>query len=200
MHLSPILTKRLILLLAAMALLLPAMLAQTPLRAQTAPVNTSSSPERQRPELGLDGIATPPFRVLEEARRSEVLGQVRITQRVIIRISPSTPDARQRMMSSLPRRENTAAFEEVDHDDCIETAGIAGVTSTRDNRLLFFMRNQDILAAQLERGCTARAFYSGFYVERSEDGRLCVRRDMLQSRAGQSCSLENMTRLVALGS
>lgn len=191
---------RLILFLAALALLLPALLVVAPLRAQgQQAVNTGSSPERQRPELGLEGIATPPFRVLQDARRPEILRQVRITQRVIIRISPSTPDARSRMLSSLPRRDSGTAFEEVAHEDCVDTAAIAGVTSTRDNRLLLFMRNQEILAAQLERGCTARAFYSGFYVERSEDGRLCVRRDMLQSRAGASCSLENMTRLVAVG-
>ncbi len=75
-----------------------------------------------------------------------------------------------------------------------------GVQPTQDNRLLLFMENQQVLAASLDNACTARAFYSGFYVEQNEDGRLCVSRDLLQSRAGATCSVEQLTRLVPVGS
>ena len=171
------------------------------MRAQTAEANTHAEPERQRPELGIERIATEPFRVLQDARHADPLGQVRIQQRVIIRISPSTASAREQMMANLQRREadaeNRQTLEEVPHDDCVEISDIAGVTSTRDNRLLLFMRDRKVLSASLERTCTAQAFYSGFYVERSDDGRLCIKRDRLQSRAGASCQLASLNRLVA---
>jgi hypothetical protein len=173
---------------------------EAPLMAQDAGVNASASPERQRPELGLESIATPPFTVLEDARRSDTLGQVQIRQRVVIRISPSPSDARERLMSTLPRRAMRTTFEEVPHGDCVTTEDIVGVQPTNDNRLLLFLENQQILAASLEHSCTARAFYQGFYVERSEDGKICIARDRLQSRAGLSCSVEGLTRLVAVGS
>ncbi len=191
--------KRFLLTLAALAILLPVLTAELPMRAQAQSVNTSASPEQQRPELGLDGIATPPLRVLQDARHPEILNQVRVSQRVIIRISPSTPDARERMMATLPRQSDRDEFEEVPHPDCIDIEDIAGVTSTQDNRLLLFMRNREVLAASLERACTARAFYSGFYVERSTDGRLCIGRDQLQSRAGASCEIAAINRIVAAG-
>ncbi|GAA0276785.1 hypothetical protein GCM10009127_16930 [Alteraurantiacibacter aestuarii] len=191
--------KRLAFLLVAPVLLLPALAAEAPLRAQSAEVNLSAQPERQRPELGLQGIATPPLRVLQNARHTDDLEQMRIRQRVIIRISPSTPDTRERMLATLPRRASQDAFEEVAHDDCVEIDDIAGVTATQDNRLLLFMRNRHVLAAALEDSCTARAFYSGFYVERSDDGRLCIGRDRLQSRAGASCEVAGLTRIVAAG-
>ena len=60
------------------------------------------------------------------------------------------------------------------------------------------MRDRRILSVALERACNARNFYSGFYVERNEDGQLCARRDVLQSRAGASCRVTQLNRLVAV--
>lgn len=189
--------KHLALLFAVPLLLLPALAAEAPLRAQSHGVNMHASPELYRPELGLDDSATAPLRVLQEARRPDILSQVRIRQRVIIRISPSTPDTRERMMASLPRSPARTAFEEVPHGDCVDVDDIVGVQPTQDNRLLLFMNNRHVLAASLDRACTARAFYSGFYVERSDDGQLCIGRDQLQSRAGVSCGVSGLSRIVA---
>lgn len=191
--------KRLSLILALLAAVAIAVAAQDPLRAQPADVNTSSSPERLRPELGLEGIATPPFRVLQEARRPVAGNQVRIERRVIIRISPSSPDARARLLAALPNRSSQTELKEVEHDDCVEVDQIAGVQPAQDNRLLLFMHDRRVLTASLERSCTARSFYAGFYVERSEDGNLCIARDRLQSRAGASCQIDELHRLVAAG-
>ena len=66
------------------------------------------------------------------------------------------------------------------------------------NRILLFMRDRRVLSAALERACSARDYYSGFYVERNEDGQLCARRDTLQSRAGASCKVAQLNRLVAV--
>lgn len=190
--------KRLILACAALAVLLPALAAEAPLRAQANGITMATGSDRQRPEMGLQGIAPQPFRVLEQARNPEVLQQVRIQRRVIIRISPSSPDAREQLLSALPRRPSAGNFQEVSHGDCVDVQDIVGVQPTQDNRLLLFMDNRQVLAASLERSCTARAFYSGFYVERNDDGQLCIARDRLQSRAGVSCSIDAITRLVAV--
>lgn len=177
--------KHLVLAAAALAMLVPALVAvEAPLSAQNV--------------LGLDAVASPELRVLEDGSRPESWGQVRIEERVIIRISPSPPDARQRMRALIPLRSADSGYREVSHDGCVRTGNIVGVQPTTDNRLLLFMENRNVLAASLERGCDARAFYSGFYLERSGDGRLCVDRDRLQSRAGVSCSLDSIRRLVPL--
>lgn len=164
--------------------MIPALAGEAPLQAQVA-------------DVGLGGLNSPALQLLDEARQPQVLGQVRIRQRVIIRISPSPPDARERLQALQPRRASGTSYREVEHDDCVRVDNILGVQPTTDNRLLLFMQNHNVLAASLDRECTARAFYSGFYVERNDDGRLCVRRDLLQSRAGTSCSVEQLTRLVA---
>lgn len=195
------LTRRLILTCAAVAALTTALAGEGPLRAQEGgrEVLVNVQPERSPVDLGLDGIATPPIRVLEQARQPQQMGQVRIRERVIIRVSPSAPDARQRVLTMQAQRSATPAYREVNHDDCVRVENIVGVDPTADNRLLLFMENRNVLVAELDGACSARAFYSGFYVDRNDDGRLCERRDMLQSRAGATCSVVNLTRLVSAG-
>jgi hypothetical protein len=78
---------------------------------------------------------------------------------------------------------------------CVPLTGIAGVRVEDDRRLLLFMRDRRLIRASLDKSCQARDFYSGFYVERGGDGRLCVDRDMLLARSGTSCSLTRLRRL-----
>lgn len=178
---------RLILAAASLAMLDPALVAGGALLAQDTGV---------RGALGFSDVTTPALRALEGARRPENWGQVRIEERVIIRISPSSPEVRQRLQELTPRRSNS--FREVSHDGCVRVGNIVAVQPTNDNRLLLFMQNRNVLVASLERGCDARAFYSSVYLERNEDGRLCVDRDRVQSRAGASCMLDTMRRIVPL--
>lgn len=180
--------KKTILALLALTLALPFLAGQVPARAQaegTAP-------------LGFDAMIGEPLRVLERARRSEILGQVRVQQRIIVRIAPSSDATRARLMSELPRRRLRTAYEEVEHGNCVPVADIVGVQPVQEDRLLLFTRDRRVLTAALERACSARAFYSGFYVERNEDGRICVSRDRLQSREGTSCAIAAFRRLVAV--
>ena len=119
--------------------------------------------------------------------------QVRIEQRLIIRVSPRRSPARQNM--NAPAQRPTKVVEKK-MGKCVKMNGIAGVQSSRDNRLLLYMRDQRIIAASLEKACRARDFYSGFYVEPSKDGNLCVQRDKLQTRTGVKCKLSNLKQLV----
>jgi len=138
------------------------------------------------------------LRVLDRARVPAPLNQVRIEQRVVIRISPSSQGQRERMLAALPRRPIATTFAQVAHGDCVPIEQIAGVHAVEDHRLLLFLRDRQVLSAGLERSCSASAFYSGFYVERSDDGKLCVTRDRLRSRSGASCQLDTLHRLVAI--
>ena len=185
----------LVTLFSPLALLLPAAAAELPgrsLEPQVAHVTVHG--ERPAMGLGLTPVeAFDPF----EAAREPVERQVRIEQRVIIRIAPSSPATRERMVTQLQRQSSATRFEEEKIDDCVPIGSIAGVQPARENRLLLFMRDRRILTAALERACRAEDFYAGFYIERSEDGQLCTRRDRLQSRAGASCRVDQLNRLVA---
>jgi hypothetical protein len=72
------------------------------------------------------------------------------------------------------------------------------VQAGEDNRLILFLRNRQIISAALEKACSARDFYSGFYVERAEDGKLCVERDVLRARTGVTCEIDRLYELVAV--
>lgn len=122
--------------------------------------------------------------------------QVRMERRIIVRIAPSKGPLTQEMLAHLPQREVKMKFDEKKTAQCIPLKGIAGVQADRDNRLMIFTRDRKLLSASLEKSCRARDFYSGFYVEKNEDGMLCSKRDILQSRSGANCELRKLVRLV----
>lgn len=186
----------LVALLPAIALLLPALAADAPDAAPQVE-KVRAAPERSAPVPSAFDAAAEPFRILEDARRPRWPRQVRIEQRIIIRIAPSSAAARERL-TALSRRSSTNKFEERKSDRCVPIEAIAGVQPAEENRLVLFMRDRSILTAALSRSCNARDFYSGFYIERNEDGQLCSRRDELQARNGASCRVSQFNRLVAV--
>ena len=156
--------------------------------------------ERTDMPKGAASLPSRPFEVLQQARRPQEFGQVRIEQRVVVRISPSSPAAREQMLADFTRQNSSrTSYQEEKLSGCIAISSIAGVQpAPAQNRLLLFMRDRRILSAALERACNARDYYAGFYIERSEDGQLCAKRDLLQSRAGASCKVAQLNRLVAV--
>jgi hypothetical protein len=136
------------------------------------------------------------FRLVVEAIKAREANQVRIEQRMTIRISPRPSPVRPNMLVDLPGREVGPRFLERKIGKCLAVSGIAGVQPNGGNRLLLFMRDQRIVSADLERACRARDFYSGFYLSRSTDGRLCVDRDTLLSRSGANCKLSRIRQLI----
>ena len=134
--------------------------------------------------------------MIEGANGMPAQYQVRIEQRVVIRVSPRRPAVRENLNAELPRRSRPARLVERKIGKCVKMSAIAGVQSTRDNRLLLYMRSNKTIAANLEKSCSVRDFYSGFYVEPSDDGNLCINRDKLQSRTGVKCKLSRLRELV----
>ena len=138
----------------------------------------------------------PQVNPLSSMRVQLVARQVRIEQRVVVRIAPASTAVRQNMLAELPQRAVSPRFEEAGKEKCVALEGIAGVQTGSGNRLVLFLRDRRMISVNLEKSCRARDFYSGFYVERRKDGRLCVDRDELQSRTGARCEVESMRRLV----
>lgn len=121
--------------------------------------------------------------------------QVRIERRIILRISPVSGAARESLAADAPRAQPNMRVVERAMGKCVESANIGGVAD-RGDRLLMFMRDRRTIAAKLEKGCSPRDFYRGFYMERSDDGKVCVQRDRLLSRSGAKCQVARFSELV----
>lgn len=189
---------QLVVLLAPLAALLPSAGPGDPVREvpgmETAGNRPSAAlfppPPQLDPGVADSGIPLP----IADSVRVPVENQVRIEQRITIRIAPRG-SAQRPLAMGLPDPAS-ARITERSAGKCLPIAGIAGVQVGRDNRLMAFMRDRRVLALGLEKGCRAREFYSGFYVERSTDGQLCVNRDRLQSRSGANCALTRLRQLI----
>ncbi|MCH2487008.1 MAG: hypothetical protein MK010_04600 [Erythrobacter sp.] len=158
---------------------------------------TSLTEEAARRRSGAGSSAAPWWVRFAPDFRAPAANQVRIERRVIVRISPRAVPAQ----SFAPTAVQTRApvrFVARPMDDCLPVSSIAGVRASNGNRLLLYLRDRRLVSAQLERSCSSRDYYSGFYFEPNEDGRLCVDRDRLLSRTGAKCSLSNMSQLVAV--
>lgn len=136
------------------------------------------------------------WQALVKAYRPLPQSQVRIERRVIIRITPRRPIEGDELPAGLPREPLPQRFKEKGMAKCVPIREIGGAQIKGGNNLLLFMRDRRIVNATLEKGCNARDFYSGFYVERGEDGLICTGRDVLQSRSGAKCELRKLHRLV----
>lgn len=193
--------------LAPLVLLLPVPTADNAARPETGPEIAAQDIAGQdiAPQDQISLLAKPPVEqkkpakvwfTNEGANGFPVQNQVRIEQRVIIRIAPRRPNPGDDLTAptSLPQRPQKVVERKM--GKCLNVGGIVGVQATNGNRLMLFMRDQRIIAADLEKACAARDFYSGFYVERSKDGNLCVERDRLQSRTGVKCKVTGLRQLV----
>ena len=145
--------------------------------------------------LGFDPSEEPGWRIVSHVFRAPTQDQVRIEQRITIRVAPHRPQVRRNLMLDLPNRAVSPRFNEKRMGDCLTVTNIAGV-QVSNNRLVLHLRDRRMVSARLERSCRARDFYSGFYLQNSTDGRLCIDRDTLQSRSGASCKLTRIRQLV----
>lgn len=143
---------------------------------------------------GVDGTAP----AVDATVLSPTAEQVRIEQHVIWRISPMPGPARESLMAIAPRDQSAPRITERRMDKCIPMNWIAGGQPQAGSRLLLFLRDRRMIAADLEKACTARDFYSGFYVDKPDaDGRLCAGRDRILARSGARCSISSFRMLVA---
>ncbi len=178
------------LLLAPLALLLPAPAAQVD-EGGVNPVKMSDEGDR----FGTDA---PAWGAVREILFDQVQNQVRIERRVVIRIAPRSSSARSAIAAEQSQVPTTPRYFERPMGRCIKADEIAAVQAVAGNRLMLHMHDRSVVSAKLETACRARDFYSGFYVEPSDDGMICVSRERLHARTGASCQLSRMRQLVAI--
>ena len=141
--------------------------------------------------------AVPPgWLMLEAMQQAAVNQQIRIERRVTIRIAPNVPAETRSLMADFSPDALPRNFVERKFGKCLPISSIAGVQSTRGNQMMLHLRDKRIISVSLEKACSARDFYSGFYVEKNSDGMLCVERDKLHSRTGANCEVARMRQLV----
>lgn len=135
---------------------------------------------------------------LAQGFRPEDAAQVRIEQHVIWRVSPFPGPARESMIAVNPVPPSAPRMVERKMGECIPMSAIAGGRPQNGSRLLLFLRDRRLVAADLEKSCSARDFYSGFYVDKpNSDGRLCADRDRILARSGTRCEISRFRLLVA---
>lgn len=143
-------------------------------------------------------VITIPGLGMSALRESGRAHQVRIQQQFTVRISPGSPSAPMAMMFDLEPDERPPHVEERKMGRCLPVGAIAAVNAAEKNRLALFLRDSRVVMATLAKACRANDFYSGFYVERSADGQLCVDRDRIHSRSGANCTIRDLRVLVEI--
>jgi hypothetical protein len=129
--------------------------------------------------------------------RAPVWRQVRIEQHVIIRIIPGPVTIPPPEVEEDEEQLRIERQAERKVGKCLAVASIATLEAGDSNELLLFLRDDRVIGATLEKHCSARDFYAGFYVERHPDGAICAGRDSLQSRSGANCKVRRLHELVA---
>lgn len=151
----------------------------------------------QMPGLQVSAADAPGWLSVESLQKSAIYQQIRIERRLTIRIAPRAPTPRQSIVADVQAAQSSGQLVERKFGKCVSANAIAGVQPAGDSRLILFMRDQRVITADLEKACSAQDFYSGFYIEQSKDGMLCVDRDKLHSRTGADCEVERMRQLVS---
>ncbi len=186
-------------LFAPLAVLLPGMAGAELARelpGDSAAVETEQSAQITSDQAAADYFAPGgQYRVLFGGYRPTVQNQVSIEQRVTIRIAPRAPST-PILFDRLPANGAGPRFAERKMGKCVPVSGIVGVQYRDANRLVLYLRDRRMVSATLEKTCSARDFYSGFYVARNGDGQLCVNRDAIRSRSGANCQISGLRQLV----
>ncbi len=119
---------------------------------------------------------------------------LQINQRIIIRLQ-RTSGARRASFSS---RNGGAKvkLEERKIGKCIAMDNLMGFAPGPSDSLEFITKDRKLIRAYLADNCKAKEFYAGAYIEKSKDGKLCQKRDIIHARYGAECALDRFRQLV----
>lgn len=84
---------------------------------------------------------------------------------------------------------------EGERSKCIKTSAIRGAILSGPDHVDLLLSKGQRVRASFDGRCPAIDFYGDFYLK-SEDSRICVRRDSVHSRMGGSCRIEELHRLI----
>lgn len=77
---------------------------------------------------------------------------------------------------------------------CFPTKEIRGALLSSGDHVDFLLGKRRRVRASFDGNCPALDFYGDFYLK-TDDDRVCARRDLVHSRMGGSCRIEQMRRL-----
>lgn len=138
-------------------------------------------------------VITEPLEPQASQQPGRVVGQVTVRQRVIIRV-PAMPVSRTSLAPTpaLP----PIVWVERDAPKCVPASALSAASILRPDSVDLVLTGGKRLRARLGDECPALDFYSGVYLKRTRDGMICADRDMIRSRSGGECRIENFRRLV----
>lgn len=115
-----------------------------------------------------------------QATVGRLIGERDMIFRVPVRPRPATPRIR---------------WVEGDGFKCLNARAIRGAILSRPDQLDLLLPGQQRVRASFDGNCPALDFYGEFYLK-SDDHRICARRDFVHSRMGGSCRIAEFRRLV----
>jgi hypothetical protein len=122
-----------------------------------------------------------------------VLGQFTFHQHIIIRVPvmPAPPPPPQPMPAAPPPR-----WVEHGAPKCLPLDHVTGAAVTGADSVDLMMDDGQRMRAVLDQDCPALDFYSGFYLTRNQDGKVCAQRDQIHARSGATCPIQKFRKLV----
>ncbi|QTD57590.1 hypothetical protein [Parasphingorhabdus cellanae] len=140
-----------------------------------------------------DGLSDPEGIFVAPVERR--FAQVRIEKRVIIRV-PRRRNVFSSALADINRRSEPPTYTQKKIGKCLPMNNILGVQRFGKRYVDLVTKDRKQIRARLEKKCQARSFYSGFYMEKSSDGKICADRDILHSRTGSKCEIDRFRLLV----
>lgn len=137
--------------------------------------------------LATTSVAPVPSQIVNEMPQVIEMAQMRIQQRIIIRVPAMSPPP-------LPQR--PLKLKEIKGPKCVPLNQLAGAAIGQNDSVDLYLRGGSRLRAKLDDDCPALDYYSGFYINPTADGQVCQRRDMLHTRSGGQCRIERFRMLV----
>lgn len=115
----------------------------------------------------------------------EDYAQITITRKTVVSVRP--------VPSTIPVR--PIVWKEHNGPKCVDASQLVGLAIRQRDAIDLVLRGGIQIRAKLEKGCGSADFYSGFYMKRTKDGRICEDRDLLHSRTGGSCEIDRFRSL-----
>lgn len=128
-------------------------------------------------------------------RLQTVFQQVRVDQRVIVRL-PSQTVVPMNTAGGKTKQATSSRYKEQKIGKCLWIDKLAGSRPGPKDTLELLTRDGVLIRAYLGDGCLAREFYAGAYMEKPFDGKLCVDRDLLHARTGAKCEVDKFRLLI----
>lgn len=116
------------------------------------------------------------------------VGTMTMRQQIIIRVPRGA-------LRVAPAGASLIRWRESRGPRCVAADRIVGATLLGQNSVDLILRDSSRLRARLENRCPALDYYRGFYVNATEDGRICADRDSIRSRAGGECQIDQFLTL-----